>query len=338
MREMFVETNFRGSSLETINRANILIEAYRKDGLTLTVRQLYYQFVSKNWIPNNQKSYKNLASIISDARLAGMIDWDAIIDVTRNLRKPPAWEGRKGFMESVAPQYKIDLWETQKYRPEVWIEKDALLGVLEAPCAIRRTPRFSCRGYTSQTEQYYAGKRFADAKANDQIPVVLYLGDHDPSGLDMTRDHDERLEMFCGETVMVRRLALTYSQVERYSPPPNPAKMKDSRTPGYIRKYGKKSWELDALEPRVIQSLIKNAIERLVDDAAWDKAVAREKEEGALFHKMVNRWPLVQKYVSKLKFKKPPTPPKPKKKKAVKKRKAKKAVAKKRGAKKAKKS
>lgn len=107
---------------------------------------------------------------------------------------------------------------------------------------------------------------------------MIHLGDHDPSGIDMTRDNFKRLSMFAGREVTVERIALNWDQVEEYDPPPNPAKMTDSRYEGYRSAYGDDSWELDALDPRVIQQLIVEHVEAHMDPLAWQRSVEMEQD------------------------------------------------------------
>lgn len=138
-------------------------------------------------------------------------------------------------------------------------------------------PYFACRGYNSQSEQWAAGRRFGTYIDRGQVPIVLHLGDHDPSSIDMTRDNESRLSLFAGTEVEVRRLALNWDQVQHYNPPPNPAKLTDSRADGYIKNFGGDSWELDALEPSVISELVLDAIEGLLIPEQWDKALEKEQ-------------------------------------------------------------
>lgn len=277
MRIIYEEKRFSKSSMQIINAANEIIEEYQEQGYMLTLRQLYYQFVSRDLVPNTMQSYKRIGSIVNDGRMAGEIDWDAIEDRTRNVRRPSTWESPSSIMRAVVSQFAIDRWDMQEYRPEVWIEKDALVGVISGVCEEFQVPYFACRGYNSQSEQWAAGQRFETYMDRGQIPIVLHLGDHDPSGIDMTRDNESRLTLFAGSQVDVRRLALNWDQVKRYNPPPNPAKLTDSRADGYIKNFGKDSWELDALEPSVISDLVSSAINDLLDPEQWDKALEKER-------------------------------------------------------------
>ena len=268
------EIAFLPGTLALIKRCNAIIAEYTAQGFVLTLRQLYYQLVSRDVIANKQSEYKRLGSIVNDARLAGLIDWRSIEDRTRDLRKLAEWTSPTEIVQSCADQYRIDMWEGQDTRPEVWIEKDALVGVIEGVCNELGVPHFSCRGYTSQSEMWEAGQRLKRYIRGGQTPVIFHFGDHDPSGRDMTRDITDRLEMFMGG-LEVKRLALNMDQVEEYDPPPNPAKTTDSRYDAYIAEFGGESWELDALEPTVIAALIRDAVNALIDRDVW---IEREKE------------------------------------------------------------
>lgn len=289
-REKFKDICFKGSSKVVISNAiNILTELVGM-GYTLTLRQLYYQLVSRDMLTNSLKEYKRLGSIINDARLAGLIDWDWIEDRTRNLQSVSHWKEPSDIIRSAAESFRIDKWSDQRHRIEVWVEKDALIGVLERACRGLDVAWFSCRGYTSQSELYSAGKRLERYMLKRQTPVVIHLGDHDPSGIDMTRDVDDRLFMFAGTQVEVRRIALNMPQVEEYNPPPNPAKITDSRFEGYQRVHGDESWELDALDPRVIHKLIEDTVAEYRDDDLFEARQEEEDEKRKLLSMSADNW------------------------------------------------
>lgn len=285
----YIPRKFSRSSQEIIDLSNQIIAEYAAQGFDLTLRQLFYQHVARGYIPNKDSEYKRLGSIINDARLAGLIDWDAIQDRTRNLRALSHWTSPKYIIEATAQQYVKDRWRGQEYRPEVWIEKDALIGVIAPICEELDVPYFSCRGYTSQSEMWVGGQRMRRWIDRDATPVVLHLGDHDPSGMDMTRDITDRLTMFSGG-VEVKRLALNMEQVNQYTPPPNPAKMTDSRFIGYIELYGDESWELDALEPQVIHDLIEDAVLGLRDNDIFMQVRGEEERDKERLTAIAERW------------------------------------------------
>lgn len=277
-RIKYQDFKFKAATLAVVEQANDIVADYQVQGFDLTLRQLFYQFVSRDLLPNNQKSYKRLGGIINDARMAGLIDWDRITDRTRNVREVSSWDSPRDIVKACAAQFRYDLWADQPYRVEVWIEKDALVGVIEGVCNELRVPHFSCRGYTSQSEMWAAGRRMRGHLRAGKRVAVFHLGDHDPSGLDMTRDIRDRLQTFAEAQVEVRRLALNMAQIEEYGPPPNPAKDTDSRAAWYNTEYGDESWELDALEPAVLAGLIRGAVEGVRDDALWTEAEDRERQ------------------------------------------------------------
>jgi hypothetical protein len=278
MKIQYAKINIRLSGLALIGHVNAIISEYETAGYSLTLRQVYYQLVSRDLIDNSEKSYKHVGSLASNGRLAGLIDWQAIEDRTRTLRRLPHWDAPAEIVESAASQYRCDLWEGQGRYCEVWVEKDALIGIVEQSAQRLDCPCFSCRGYTSQSEMWGAAMRFVDKTNNGRECVLIHLGDHDPSGIDMTRDIKERLAMF-GASVDVKRIALNMQQIEEYSPPPNPAKETDTRAAGYIAKYGNSSWELDALEPRALDALITAAIKSNLDQKKYSRAIKKQEAE-----------------------------------------------------------
>jgi hypothetical protein len=272
----YIPRRFSAESLKLLGEASKIITAYEADGFSLSLRQLHYQLVTKNIIQNTARNYSRLGSLINDGRLAGLISWSAIEDRGRNLMGLRTYNGPASLLRESVGEYRRDLWAEQQWRPEVWIEKAALEDVIAGICNELRVDFFSCRGYNSQSEQWRAGQRFASYIQNGQRPIVFHLGDHDPSGIDMTRDNQERLSMFAGVPITVARLALNYNQVEQYKLVPNFVKLDDSRAPAYVEKYGNDSWELDALDPRVIRELIATAIGQIRDESLWSSALARE--------------------------------------------------------------
>lgn len=304
MNISYQSINLSGWKLDMIEQVNQIIADYRKQGYSLTLRQVYYQFVSRDLLPsrwadaatgstNNERSYKNLGQLISDGRMCGLISWDAIEDRTRELTSNGHWSEPSEIIRAVADQYAVDKWANQPTRVEVWVEKDALEGVIARPAKELDISYFSCRGYTSQTAMHDAAMRLQGYIEAGQNVVLLHLGDHDPSGIDMSRDIEERLGLFLGhhsDQLEMRRIALNMNQVRRYTPPPNPAKITDSRADGYIKLHGKSSWELDALEPSVINALITEQVLELRNNEIWALDKARETKEKALLKKCSHRW------------------------------------------------
>lgn len=304
----YVPKNFRASTLEIIVKANHIIAEYQAQGFNLTLRQCYYQFVARDLFPeswidlkhntrnglpantkNTVKNYKRLGDIVSDARLAGLTDWDAIEDRTRALRSAAHWDSPGSIVQACAQQFRYDLWDNQDYYPEIWIEKDSLIGVIEGVCNELDVPHFSCRGYTSQSAMWGAAQRLIKKETGGKQTVIFHLGDHDPSGMDMTRDITDRLAMFQSE-VSVCRIALSMDQIDEYNPPPNPAKTTDARYEKYREEYGDDSWELDALEPEALNALIRTEVERVRDPERWDEQIDRQNQARDQLELVAGKW------------------------------------------------
>ena len=278
MKETFRTKKFRQSDLVLIASCEDTILDFQGQDLRLTLRQLYYQLVTRNEIPNNKESYKALGKLVSDARLAGLLDWDAIEDRVRQPVVPSEWSSISSLVNSAVRAFRLPRWEDQEHYVELWVEKDALAGVLEPVADAHHVTLMVNRGYSSQSAMYAAAERFRDGigTSGDRDGVLLYLGDHDPSGEDMVRDVRDRLEMFGVEYLTVRKIALTMEQIEEHQPPPNPAKITDSRAAAYIAEHGRSSWEVDALPPAELTRIIRREFGRYVDRPKYDAVIKRE--------------------------------------------------------------
>lgn len=271
MKQAYIEKTFRPASLELIEIIDSIIEDYQAQGYMLTTRQLYYQLVARDIIPNTLQEYKRVAGLINDAKLAGLLDWDAIEDRTRDFVRQTRWSSPEQILKAACDSYHVDHWIGQEHRVFCIVEKEALVGVLERVCRRFDVPLLAARGYPSGTVlREFVEEDVLPALSDGQRPIVLHLGDHDPSGIDMTRDLQERLMLFAFGDVEVQRIALTMDQVEEQRPPENPAKTTDSRFEGYLREYGTSSWELDALSPQYLDKLVAGHINRYIEDGKWE--------------------------------------------------------------------
>lgn len=278
MKRSYVSKNLGQITLSRIDQANTIIEEFQAQGFDLTVRQIYYQFVARNLIINEKRSYKLIANAIEKGRMNGLIDWGVIVDRTRFLRGHNNWENPPAFLRDTAYRYRLDSRSDQDSLIEVWIEKDALIGVISRPCSELDVDYFACRGYVSLSEMWRAAQRY---QYDGRPVVILHLGDHDPSGIDMTRDIEDRLITFGCDQIEVHRIALTIEQVEEYHCPPNFVKLKDTRTDEYMNKYGKDSWELDALPPQVMADLVKKNVDQLTNKAKRQRRIELQEEQKA---------------------------------------------------------
>ena len=305
------------STLLLIADADRIAREYAAMGYDMTVRQIYYQFVAHDLFPekrtwtwngskwvkdpngtkNAEPNYKYLCSAINKGRMHGYIDWNHITDRTRELESNPHWENPGEIIQGSAQAYALDKWEGQDNRVEVWIEKDALVGVIEPTCERRDVDYFSCRGYTSQSEMWGAAMRMKSRERNDgQRTVIIHLGDHDPSGIDMSRDIRDRLATF-GASIEFVRVALNMDQIEELNPPPNPTKLTDSRAGKYIEEFGSECWELDAVPPDQMAKLIDDEITNHCDEDLWDEVETRQEQEREILEKASDNWDEVSTFI-----------------------------------------
>jgi len=281
MKQAFVERKFSAAVYDMIDVINGILDEYEGQGFRLSLRQLYYQLVARAYVPNTVQSYKRIGDMVSNGRQAGLIDWDMIEDRGRETVAVSHWKSPGEIVRAAASQFRIDKWEEQSVHIEVMVEKDALSGVLEPVCRDLDIAITANKGYSSSSTMYEIGQRLNGLARHGKTITVIYLGDHDPSGIDMTRDVADRLTMYSeldNEDIEVIRLALNWAQIEEWKPPENPAKQTDSRFASYAAKFGMSSWELDAVEPAQLAQLVRTLVAARRNDGLWDKAVKREAE------------------------------------------------------------
>src|SRR5262245_21555874 len=266
-------------------------------------------------MPNTHKTYTYLGATLRDGRLAGLINWDAIEDRTRETQRWMSWADPAERIRAAAEQYAEDPWAEHDVRLFVWIEKAALVNIVEGACSDWSVPYFAVRGYNSLSEMYATGKEFHRLIDAGIRPVVLYLGDHDPSGINMPRMAHQDLTMFANggidtdalreldidldlaqsaaeiEEIEVHRVALNLDQVRDHDLPPNYAKESDRRFPAYMEEFDTNHcWELDALEPTVIDRLLREEIESYVDMRKWRAAKKKEKANRETLSSVAENW------------------------------------------------
>ncbi|MCF6277326.1 MAG: hypothetical protein L3J16_01040 [Anaerolineales bacterium] len=279
-KEKFIDHRFKADSLLLIYTVNSILDEYAGMGFRLSLRQLYYQLVARDYIENSNASYKRIGSLISNARKAGLVDWEMIEDRNRVTVQNTHWESPAEIVDAAARSFRIDRWEGQTNYVEVMVEKDALSGILEPVCRELDIPFTANKGYSSSSAMYETAQRLIRLSRSHAALHVIYLGDHDPSGMHMTTDIEDRLDMYTREAVplTVHRIALNMDQVEAWRPPKNPAKKKDSRFAAYAKKYGKSSWELDAVEPNTLARLVRETVTGLIDADVWQRVAEEEAQ------------------------------------------------------------
>ena len=271
-----------------------IVNDYIKMGIKLTNRQLYYQLVGKALIPNANEVYLRLCAFLTQCRYAGMIDWNAIEDKDRVPEKHAEWRSIGSLIKSAERSYRLPRWQDQKYYVELYCEKKAGISVLQ-PIANAWHVYFGFnKGYSSASAMYDLAKRISWQINLGKKAVILYFGDHDPSGLDMVRDIQQRISEFLlfgnkpvdilgddndDPNFRVISVALTMEQIKKYNLPPNPAKVSDPRAKSYIEKYGKISWELDSLNALELRNIAERSVLEYIDINKYKAWVKKEKKE-----------------------------------------------------------
>ncbi len=275
MKQQFRSIKFQKKNLNLIEKIEKILKEYEEQEIKVTLRQLYYQLVARDIIPNHISEYQKLSGLLTNARYNGNIDWDAIEDRSRIPKLPNTFRDIKHLLSVASRSYELDRWEDQEYYIELWTEKDAISSVINPITKKYQVPVSVNRGYSSASCMFDAKDRFL---IEDKKNILLYLGDHDPSGLDMDRDIQCRLKEF-GVDVKVIRIGLTQEQIKEYNLPTNPAKVKDPRAKWYIENFGNSSWEVDALRPEVLQELIEKSILEYLDIEKFEQVKEKEQED-----------------------------------------------------------
>jgi hypothetical protein len=270
---------------EVVEATRRILEEY---SYRLTVRQVYYRLISPPYqlFPNTATNYKTFDKILTKARERKEVDWKKIEDRARSIlggEKQPIFSSEEQYVDWLfqllnETYYDKSHWDDQPNHVEVWVEKDALSTLFERAVKQYRLVVFPSRGYSSYTKVMEALERFPEQKN----VIILHFGDHDPSGLDMSRDLSSRLEGYSDTNdggLVVKRIALGIEQVRELALPPNPTKKADSRAREYTAKYGDECWELDAVPPDTLAQWIRDAVEREIDSSAWKETQERVKGE-----------------------------------------------------------
>lgn len=293
MKKKFLEVKFSASKMLLLEQVNEILDDYADQGLTLTLRQAYYQLVTKNIISNNDKEYAKLSKLLTDGRMAGIVDWDHIEDRVRKPRLPYYVLDIADALEDTVRAYRLDRQKGQPKYIEVWVEKDALSSVLSRVTNEYHIRLMVNRGYSSCSAMHDAYIRFSQALKHNEYcysMCILYMGDHDPSGLDMIRDISERLNSDFGVDVEVKQIALTREQIKKFNPPPNPAKITDPRAKWYIKEYGNISWELDALPPKELDKILRSNIIDRMDMEVYESELLKEKNQIAELERLIDTY------------------------------------------------
>lgn len=225
-----------------------------------TVRQVYYQLVGRGVIAKTEAEYKStVVRLLTVMRREQEIPFGWIADNTRWMRKPPSFSSLGDMLVESQRLYRRALWDNQDAYVEIWLEKDALSGVLYEETAQFDVPLMVTRGYPSISYLYEA----AEAVSECGKPAFLYyFGDYDPSGCDITRAVEAGIREFAPSAELhFQRVAVTREQIDEWKLPTRPTKTSDSRS----RQFDGESVEVDAVPPATLRALVRGCIERHID-------------------------------------------------------------------------
>jgi hypothetical protein len=251
----------------------------------ITGRGIGYKLFTARLIPSmERKEMQRVYRLLKQAREEGTIPWEWIVDETRSLEKISTWDNPEQYARAVARSYRRDFWNQQPIRCEVWSEKGTVRGVL-APVLDEYAVGFRVmHGFSSATAVHDAAEYCDDL-------VVLYVGDFDPSGLFMSEeDLPARLAKYDGDHIELTRIALTRGQVEGLPSFPAADKRKDPRYRWFVSNHGNRCWELDAMDPNDLRECVREAIEELIEPAAWARCTLVNKAEQESLRDILKGW------------------------------------------------
>jgi hypothetical protein len=322
-KEAFMEDLSRA---EILQHALAIVRDYKAQNLSLTLRQLYYQFVARGLLPSGQSVYSRIGDTLTNARYDGTFPIEAIIDRGRDVHigsflRADALDSDVNYVKGAAsvvnslPEFLIQRarWADQDVFVSVWVEKQALEGVIEPICEELGVSWFACKGYPS-VSALWEWLKLADAVVSGpsrrngylmqprytltgddtyQIAnygsasraVVLYFGDHDPDGWEIPRSAHRNLGRLASVKgieldIEFHRIALNMGQIEQHNPPPFEAKMSSARYAGYVAEHNTQdAWELDALDPILLRDLIRDNVAEYFDEDVY--ARSQEVEQAA---------------------------------------------------------
>jgi hypothetical protein len=262
-----------------LNKATIrLIEAMKKiaeETKPITGRGIGYKLFAAGLIDGmNKKTMNTVYRGLKVARERGDIPWHWIIDETREPEVVPAWENPQELADGFF--YRRDLWQSQPHTVEVWSEKGTVRGVIWPVLAELGVTLQVMHGFTSATCAWNISNN-----GNDDRPLIaLYIGDYDPSGLNMSEvDLPARLQEYGGDHVILRRIALTAEQTRSLRSFKADTKSKDPRYKWFKKNFGDECWELDAMDPRQLRDLVRAEIKALIDPVLWAEQEALQERD-----------------------------------------------------------
>jgi hypothetical protein len=270
-------------SLDLIEAMYAITEATQP----ITGRGVGYKLFTQGLIPSmGRADMQRVYRLLKEARERDDIPWSWIVDETRELERTPSWDDPADFVRTVSRAYRRDFWLQQPSCVEVWSEKGTVRGVL-APVLDKNGVGFrAVHGFSSATTAYEVCN-----DDTDRPLIILYVGDYDPSGMFMSEsDLPARFSKYGGDHITLKRIALTFGQTAGLPSFPARDKKKDPRYKWFVEHYGKKCWELDALDPNDLRDIVELAIQGEIDPVAWKRCAIVEEAEKKSLRTVLDRW------------------------------------------------
>lgn len=258
----------------------------------VTARQMFYQLVVSGLIQNSLRDYKRMDAMLVKARDKADIDWSCFEDRSRMVHKNQGdYSSIADFKKTIKAQWKLwnnymDIWINQKYHVEIFLEKDAILMPIIDIAKKYQVNVCPVKGYSSYT---YLGNQGSRLNLVNKDVIILYIGDFDPSGLDLQRSIEDRLNSYSGGSYVLDRIALTWNQIQQYQLPSYYVKVSDKRTPKYVSLYGNSCYEVESLNPKILQSVLEAEILKYFDLNRYSKLQMQIKLQKQELRKWLNR-------------------------------------------------
>ena len=266
----------KGITEKTKKRKELILD-WARQHRPVTVRQIFYRLSTLEAVDKSERGYKVVGRLCTQMRLDGEIPFSYFADNTRWMRRPRTYNTIQEALELTAQTYRKSLWQNQTAAAEIWLEKEALAGVIYPVTSLWDVPLMVVKGYPSVTFLHTAASQMKnDYFHHNRITKIFYLGDRDPSGVDIYRHITERIPEFAPQTpVIFQHVAVTPAQVRQWQLPSRPTKKKDSRAKGFEGE----SVELDAIQPSDLRQLVTDCIEKVIDSSQLQQLRAIEKME-----------------------------------------------------------
>lgn len=237
-------------------------------------RSVFYRMVSRGHIDKTEAEYqRTVVRLLTRLRREGRLPFRDIVDGTRLRRQRKSFRSLEGALRHTKQTYRQYLWDSQDAYVEVWSEKEAIAGVLLKATWDWDVPLLVCRGYPSLT---YLHDAAFEIERQGKPAWLYYFGDHDPSGVDISRKVESELRHFAPEAeIHFERVAVTPQQIEAMDLPTRPTKRSDSRAKGFDGR----SVEVDAIPPATLREIASDCITRHIDPAELERARHIERSE-----------------------------------------------------------